>query len=110
MTRPLRLRVVAALQLLFGPSRRDEVIQGWRDLRARPGVIADLCTLGHVFETDIDPATGRMVDDRELVARAARRSLVLVLLARAEITNDELTLIRQENRDDHSDALYDDRD
>ena len=99
--RVLRLAQFRALRLLFGEYRWWERInalaEGWRVLRQHPEVLRDLALLGHIFEPDIDPATGHLYSHDALVARAARRSLVLMLFARAEITEDELSLIRAES-------------
>lgn len=91
---PIRLAALAAYRMLFGMRRTDALVRGWRVLNAHPEAIRDLCTLGHIFEPDIDPATGKLYDAPELIARAARKSMALALLARAEITNDELNAIR----------------
>lgn len=93
----LRLAALGAYRALFGMPRTDALVRGWRDLSRHPEAIRDLCMLGHIFEADIDPATGKLYDAPELIARAARKSLALTLLARAEVTNDELNQIRKEN-------------
>lgn len=102
--RALRLAQFRALRLIFGEGlwwrRATALAEGWRILRSQPGVVADLAMLGHLFEPDIDPATGLVYPHDELVARAARRSMALVLLARAEITHEELNLIRMESVND----------
>lgn len=104
--RAFRLAALAAyrelmIQLGRHPRAADHLVQGWRDMRRHPEVIRDLCILGHLFEPDIDPATGRLYDGHELAARAARKSMALALLARAEITNEELSTIRTEQRYEH---------
>lgn len=100
MMQPLRLAVAQAYARLFGPDRLSALAEGWRKMRHDPEVIRDLLTLGHVFEPDIDPATGRLFDGPELIARAARKSMALTLLAQAEITHEELNHIRQGDFDD----------
>ncbi|MES2667452.1 MAG: hypothetical protein V4712_15240 [Pseudomonadota bacterium] len=95
--KPIRLAALSAYRALFGMRRTDALVHGWRELRQHPEVIRDLCLLGHLFEPDIDPATGQMYPAETLTARAARKSMALALLARAEITNAELTLIRMES-------------
>lgn len=94
-----RITSLARVKAVFGQPHVDRLCEGWRLLARTPEVIRDLCTLGHIFEPDTDPATGRLYDDAELRARAARKALVLQLLARAEITHDELDMIR---RDTHN--------
>jgi hypothetical protein len=98
--RALRLAAIAAYRKLFGQRRTDHLLHGWREMRRHPEVIRDLCTLGHIYEADVDPETGQLYDDRELRARSARKSMVLALLARAEITDEELSIIRTEQRYD----------
>lgn len=93
----LRLDILRRLKALHGRNGMSRTIEGWRRALAQPGVAEDLCVMGHVFEPDTDPETGRLYDDAELRARAARRSLVLHLLARGEVSQDELNLIRQED-------------
>lgn len=92
---PSRLAALSAVKRLFGMGRVDRLSDGWRRLKQEPDVIRDLSALGHLFEPDIDPDTGDMLPERELVARAARKALVLQLFARADITRDELNFIRQ---------------
>ena len=94
----IRLAALGAYRALFGMSRTDALVRGWRQLALSREAIADLCTLGHIFEPDIDPATGAIYPAEVLIARAARKSMALALLARAEITNEELNLIRKEDR------------
>jgi hypothetical protein len=94
--RALRLAAMAAYQHLFGRRGVTALAEGWRKMRHDPQVIHDLCVMGHLFEPDIDPETGRLYQGEELIARAARKSFALALLARAEITQDELNMIRQE--------------
>ncbi|GAB1361819.1 hypothetical protein MASR1M32_10550 [Rhodobacter sp.] len=93
--RAVRLAALAAYQQLFGRRAVTALAEGWRKMRHDPQVIHDLCILGHIFEPDIDPATGRLYPPDELIARAARKSFALALLARAEITHDELNMIRE---------------
>ena len=111
MMRTLRLSQFRALRLLFGEGRWwgrvTALAEGWRVMRLHPEVMRDLVLLGHIFEPDIDPATGKIHDHDELVARAARRSLVLMLLARADITHDELNLIRMESDNDTDEETVD---
>ena len=95
--RALRLASLLGVKSLFGQSRVDRLSDQWRKLSAHPDIVKDLVVLGHLFEPDIDPETGRLYPPDELAARAARKSLVLQLLARGEITQDELHLIRQES-------------
>lgn len=99
--RALRLSAMAAYQQLFGRPAVTRLAEGWRQIRS-PEVIRDLCVLGHLFEPDIDPATGRLYPTDELIARAARKSMALALLARAEITHEELNMIRQEGLNSHA--------
>lgn len=102
--RALRLSQFRALRLIFGEyrwwGRVTALAEGWRVMRLHPEVMHDLAMLGHIHEPDINPATGQLYPHDELVARAARRSLVLMLFARAEITETELTLIRMESDND----------
>lgn len=93
--RAIRLAYMAAHQALFGRRATTALAEGWRHMRQHPQVIRDLCILGHLFEPDIDPETGRLYPTDELIARAARKSFALGLLARAEITHDELNMIRE---------------
>lgn len=97
---PYRIAVLSAVKRVFGMGRVDRLSQGWRKLAQDPDVISDLCVLGHLHEPDIDPDTGDMLPERELVARAARKALVLQLLARAEVTRAEINSIR--NQEDTS--------
>ncbi len=102
----LRLAQLRALRLLHGRGwfrRATALAEGWRILRQHPEVLRDLATLGHLYEPDIEPTTGRLYPPDELIARAARKSLVLMLLARAEVTHDELNAIRQESPYDTDD-------
>ena len=72
----LRLRIFTAIRAYFGAPH--------------------LVHLGHLFEDElINPETGTVYTHEELLIRAARKALVLQLLARAEITHDELNHIRQ---------------
>ena len=102
--RALRLAALQAYRNLFGWNAATRLAEGWRHLAVQPEVIRDLCHLGHIFEPDIDPATGAIFSHDELVARAARKSMALLLLARAEITHEELNLIRKEPRYEEPDA------
>lgn len=102
-----RLASVRALKSLFGFRRTAALSADWRELARRPSIVSDLCMLGQIFEPDIDPETGRLYPSDELIARAARKSFALTILARAEITHAELNQIRQEG-DDYD--LYDDDD
>lgn len=97
--RRLRLAALSAYRELFGMPRADHLCEGWRKLAQEPEVISDLVTLGHLFEPDIDPDTGELYPDAELRVRAARKAMALQLLARAEITHEELNLIRQKDDD-----------
>lgn len=106
--RALRLAHLSAVRALFGWRRTYALTEGWREMRVHGAVVKDLCHLGHLFEPDIDPETGRLFPSDELIARAARRSMALALLARAEITHEELNLIRQGDTDDVETA-FDDR-
>lgn len=101
--RAIRLAALQGYRALFGMSRTDALVRGWRELARSPEAIRDLCILGHIFEPDIDPATGRIYPAEDLIARAARKSMALTLLARAEVTNEELNLIRKGTFD-----VYDD--
>lgn len=96
--RAIRLHALAAYQALFGRPAVTRLAEGWRVMARHREVVHDLCVLGHIFEPDIDPATGRLYPTDELIARAARKSMVLALLARAEITHDELNMIREGQR------------
>jgi hypothetical protein len=103
--RALRLAALAAYRELMvatgrSPRAADHLVHGWREMRRHPEVIRDLCTMGHLFEPDTDPETGLTYPDAELRVRSARKSMALALLARAEITNDELSIIRTEQRYD----------
>ncbi|MES2667922.1 MAG: hypothetical protein V4712_17695 [Pseudomonadota bacterium] len=102
----LRIASLAAYRALFGWRRTTALAEGWRIMRQHREVLHDLCVMGHLFEPDIDPATGRLYEGGELTARAARKSFALMLLARGEVTQDELNHIRMENRNDAFD--YDD--
>lgn len=102
--RALRLASLAAYRHLFGWRAVTRLAEGWRVLAQHPEVIRDLCALGHIFEPDIDPATGAVLSHDALVARAARKSMALLLLARAEVTHEELNLIRKETRYEEPDA------
>ncbi|WP_226779011.1 hypothetical protein [Oceaniglobus trochenteri] len=99
----LRLATLSGIARLFGKPRAIRIARGWRELARDPDLVRDLCTLGHLFESDIDPATGRIYDADELRERAARKSMALALLARAEITHSELNAIRQESFEDEFD-------
>lgn len=94
--RAVRLAAMAAYQALYGRRAVTRLAEGWRQMRLSPEVVRDLCVLGHLFEPDVDPATGRIYPADELIARSARKSMALALLARAEITHEELNMIRQE--------------
>lgn len=94
----LRLAQFAAYRRLFGAGAADQLVEGWRELRKQREVVRDLCLLGHLFESDVDPATGQIYGAEVLIARAARKSMALALLARAEITQDEMNEIRQGDR------------
>lgn len=96
--RGLRLAQFAAYRRLFGPGPADQLVDGWRALGDRPELVRDLCHLGHLFESDVDPATGQIYEPPVLIARAARKSMALALLARAEITEGEMNLVRQGDR------------
>ena len=96
--RMLRLAQFAAYRRLFGTGAADHLAQGWRELSRKPELVRDLCLLGHIFEPDVDPATGQIYRAEVLIARAARKSMALALLARAEITQDEMNEIRQGDR------------
>jgi hypothetical protein len=61
-------------------------------------MIRDLCHMGHLFEPDIDPETGQIYAAEVLIARAARKSMALALLARAEITQEEMNMVRRRDR------------
>jgi hypothetical protein len=100
MMQAFRIAALARVRAVFGQPHVDRLCEGWRLLARTPEVIRDLCVLGHLFEPDTDPATGRLYDDIELRARAARKALVLQLLARADITHDELNMIRKDTYND----------
>jgi hypothetical protein len=100
MMRIFRIVSLARVKAVFGQPHVDRLCEGWRLLARTPEVIRDLCVLGHLFEPDTDPATGRLYDNDELRARAARKALVLQLLARADITHDELNMIRKDDNND----------
>lgn len=104
--RRFRLAALNAYREMFGMVRTDHLCEGWRKLAQEPEVISDLVTLGHLFEPDIDPDTGELYPDSELRVRAARKAMSLQLLARAEITHEDLNLIRQ--KDDDYDYFADD--
>lgn len=94
--RAIRLAALQGYRALFGMPRTDALVRGWRELaRSSPEAIRDLCALGHIFEPDIDPTTGNIYPAEVLIARAARKSMALALLARAEVTNEELNHIRK---------------
>lgn len=94
-----RLASVRAIKNLFGFRHAAALTHEWRQMARRPNIVSDLCMLGHIFESDTDPETGRLYPSDELIARAARKSFALILLARAEITHAELNQIRQEGDD-----------
>ena len=94
----LRLAQFAAYRRLFGAPAAHRLVEGWRVLSREPEVLRDLCALGHLFESDIDPRTGQIYGPEVLIARAARKSMALALLARAEVTQDEMNQIRQGDR------------
>lgn len=93
--RSIRRAVIQACDYLYGRNRTDALVEGWRHLREHPEVMRDLAILGHLNEPDINPETGELYPPNALIERAARRSLILGIFARAEVTEDELTLIRQ---------------
>jgi hypothetical protein len=97
--RMLRLATAAAMDLLYRRSGTDRIIEAWRPLRNSPDAIKDLWHLGHFGESDINPATGSIYPPDELIARGARKSLVLALYARIEVTEEELHMIRQGDTD-----------
>jgi len=97
--RRLRLAALNAYREVFGMPRTDHLCEGWRKLAQEPEVIRDLVALGHLYEPDIDPDTGELYPDSELRVRAARKAMALQLLARAEISHEELNLIRQKDDD-----------
>ncbi len=98
----LRLAALGAIHALFGERQMVAVATGWRTLAQDQAVIQDLIHLGHVFEDpQIDPETGKIYSHEDLLARAARKGLVLQLLARAEVTQDELNLIRKQGVTPH---------
>lgn len=101
--RALRFASLSAYRHLFGWRATTRLAEGWRVLAQHPEVIRDLCALGHIFEIDTSP-TGEALPHDELVARAARKSMALLLLARAEVTHEELNLIRKEPRYEEPDA------
>ncbi|MDW3181769.1 hypothetical protein [Roseobacter sp.] len=93
----LRLSMLKSVKDYFSMQRADALATSWHQLRQHPEVIEDLVHLGHLFEDPlIDPGTGAVYPHEELIIRATRKALVLQLLARAEITHDELNLIRQQ--------------
>mgnify|MGYP001796172323 CR=1 FL=1 len=92
----LRLRIFTAIRAYFGEPHTFARAEGWRELRKDGLIIEDLVHLGHLFEDPLtNPKSVTVYTHDELVARAARKALVLQLLARAEITHDELNHIRQ---------------
>lgn len=104
MMRALRLNLGRAMHRVFGRSETAAAIEGWRLAGAVPAVKRDLMTMGHFFETDQDPATGRLYANEELQARAARRSFALVILGRMGTTHDELNQILMEDNYENDDA------
>ncbi|MEL6886894.1 MAG: hypothetical protein AAFP87_20470 [Pseudomonadota bacterium] len=113
--RALRMAAIAAVERVFGRQHTDELCSAWREIASHPSVVSDLVTLGHLFEDQlINPETGAMYSADERLVRAARKSLVLQLLARAEITYDELNFIRKTGDtgdeilafDDSGDAVF----
>lgn len=93
---PMRLSIFSAIRAYFGEAHMFALAESWREIRTHRAVIEDLVHLGHLFEDPlIDPETGTVYTHDEMIARAARKALVLQLLARAEVTHDELNFIRQ---------------
>lgn len=115
----LRLPLFKAIAEYFGERHAFALAEGWREVRNHAPVVEDLVHLGHLFEDPlIDPETKTVFTHDELIARAARKALVLQLLARAEITHDELNHIRKQgdtgnetvfNFDDSADIGADDQ-
>ena len=96
MMAALRLSIMERVAAVFGINRAAQIAQGWRDVAQDPELVMDLSHLGHLFEDPLyDPESGDMFTDHELRVRAARKALVLQILARAEITRDELNDIRK---------------
>ncbi len=98
--RSLRLASLGAVARLFSFARAARLSDAWRELATQPEIVRDLTYLGHLFEADIDPATGSVYEHDELTARGARKSMVLAIFARAEISHDELNHIRKEMESD----------
>lgn len=90
------------LSLVRGDQSATNTILAWQRVQSDPDVMRDLASLGHLFETDIDPDTGQLYPDNELRARAARKSLALVLFARMGTTHDDLLQLMKEEMNETS--------
>jgi hypothetical protein len=107
----LRHALFSAIKDGFGMRRADALAESWREIRNHGNVIEDLVHLGHLFEPGLnDPETGKPFSHDELIARAARKDLALQLLARAEITPDELNFIRNQGAASYETISYSDDD
>ncbi|MEO0385894.1 MAG: hypothetical protein AAF234_20360, partial [Pseudomonadota bacterium] len=108
---PLRLAAFSALYQLFSDRHAAAVAEGWHALAEYPALIEDLMHLGHMGEDPLtNPETGTVYTHEELIARAARQALVQQLLARAEITQDELNYIRKTGDTGYEIPTFDDGD
>ncbi|MFK5997859.1 MAG: hypothetical protein QM492_07095 [Rhodobacterales bacterium] len=90
--------VLNGMAITYGLSKTEAISDGWKTAVGKnKAMIQDLAVLGHLYEPDFDEETGKVLPHDELVVRAARKAFALQLLARAEVSQDDLAQLRNED-------------